>query len=178
MLSVGTVEFDIVVTEAGEGTLILQPVDNSGAPQLDKLEITPKNVAVESYDITATAGEGGTITAEGLADGKVSVTEGESATFTITANDGYEVSDVKVDGTSVGKRTSYTFENVTAAHTIEATFAFANYTAANPFEFPTTKGTTKTLEAEHATTITEGMRSNRVEMRSKLRSLGKQWKVY
>lgn len=155
VLSVGTVEFDIVVTEAGEGTLILQPVDNSGAPQLDKLEITPKNVAVESYDITATAGEGGTITAEGLADGKVSVTEGESATFTITANDGYEVSDVKVDGTSVGKRTSYTFENVTAAHTIEATFAFTNYTAANPFEFPTTKGTTKTLEAEHATTITE-----------------------
>ena len=151
VLSVGTVEFDIVVKEAGEGTLILQPVDNSGAPQLDKLEITPKNVAVESYDITATAGEGGTITAEG----KVSVTEGESATFTITANDGYEVSDVKVDGTSVGKRTSYTFENVTAAHTIEATFAFTNYTAANPFEFPTTKGTTKTLEAEHATTITE-----------------------
>lgn len=154
-LSVGTVEFDIVVTEAGEGTLILQPVDNSGAPQLDKLEITPKNVAVESYDITATAGEGGTITAEGLADGKVSVTEGESATFTIAANDGYEVSDVKVDGTSVGKRTSYTFENVDAAHTIEATFAFTNYTAANPFEFPTTKGTTKTLEAEYATTITE-----------------------
>lgn len=154
-LSVGTVEFDIVVKEAGEGTLILQPVDNSGAPQLDKLEITPKNVTVESYDITATAGEGGTITAEGLADGKVSVTEGESATFTITANDGYEVSDVKVDGTSVGKRTSYTFENVTAAHTIEATFAFTKYTAANPFEFPTTKGTTKTLEAEYATTITE-----------------------
>lgn len=155
VLSVGTVEFDIVVTEAGEGTLILQPVDNSGAPQLDKLEITPKNVAVESYDITATAGEGGTITAEGLADGKVSVTEGESATFTIAANDGYEVSDVKVDGTSVGKRTSYTFENVDAAHTIEATFAFTKYTAANPFEFPTTKGTTKTLEAEYATTITE-----------------------
>lgn len=155
VLSVGTVEFDIVVKEAGEGTLILQPVDNSGAPQLDKLEITPKNVAVESYDITATAGEGGTITAEGLADGKVSVTEGESATFTIAANDGYEVSDVKVDGTSVGKRTSYTFENVDAAHTIEATFAFTNYTAANPFEFPTTKGTTKTLEAEYATTITE-----------------------
>lgn len=155
VLSVGTVEFDIVVKEAGEGTLILQPVDNSGAPQLDKLEITPKNVAVESYDITATAGEGGTITAEGLADGKVSVTEGESATFTIAANDGYEVSDVKVDGTSVGKRTSYTFENVDVAHTIEATFAFTNYTAANPFEFPTTKGTTKTLEAEYATTITE-----------------------
>lgn len=123
VLSVGTVEFDIVVTEAGEGTLILQPVDNSGAPQLDKLEITPKNVAVESYDITATAGEGGTITAEGLADGKVSVTEGESATFTITPNDGYHVDSLTVDGTAVDVVTEYTFSDVTANHTIAVTFA-------------------------------------------------------
>lgn len=151
----GTAEFDIEVTEAGDGVISVTAPNTNKGPGIDYFIISPKNVTVESYDITATAGEGGTITAEGLADGKVSVTEGESATFTITANDGYEVSDVKVDGTSVGKRTSYTFENVTAAHTIEATFAFANYTAANPFEFPTTKGTTKTLEAEHATTITE-----------------------
>ncbi|WP_302179242.1 alpha-L-fucosidase [[Ruminococcus] lactaris] len=151
----GTAEFDIEVTEAGDGMISVTAPNTNKGPGIDYFIITPKNVAVESYDITATAGEGGTITAEGLADGKVSVTEGESATFTIAANDGYEVSDVKVDGTSVGKRTSYTFENVDAAHTIEATFAFTNYTAANPFEFPTTKGTTKTLEAEHATTITE-----------------------
>lgn len=151
----GTAEFDIEVTEAGDGMIFVTAPNTNKGPGIDYFIITPKNVAVESYDITATAGEGGTITAEGLADGKVSVTEGESATFTITANDGYEVSDVKVDGTSVGKRTSYTFENVTAAHTIEATFAFTKYTAANPFEFPTTKGTTKTLEAEYATTITE-----------------------
>lgn len=151
----GTAEFDIEVTEAGDGVISVTAPNTNKGPGIDYFIISPKNVTVESYDITATAGEGGTITAEGLADGKVSVTEGESATFTITANDGYEVSDVKVDGTSVGKRTSYTFENVTAAHTIEATFAFANYTAANPFEFPTTKGTTKTLEAEYATTITE-----------------------
>lgn len=149
----GTVEFDIEVTEAGNGMISVTAPNTNKGPGIDYFIITPKNVAVESYDITATAGEGGTITAEGLADGKVSVTEGESATFTIAANDGYEVSDVKVDGTSVGKRTSYTFENVTAAHTIEATFAFINYTAANPFEFPTTKGTTKTLEAEHATEL-------------------------
>lgn len=151
----GTAEFDIEVTEAGDGMISVTAPNTNKGPGIDYFIITPKNVAVESYDITATAGEGGTITAEGLADGKVSVTEGESATFTIAANDGYEVSDVKVDGTSVGKRTSYTFENVDAAHTIEATFAFTNYTAANPFEFPTTKGTTKTLEAEYATTITE-----------------------
>lgn len=149
----GTAEFDIEVTEAGDGVISVTAPNTNKGPGIDYFIISPKNVTVESYDITATAGEGGTITAEGLADGKVSVTEGESATFTITANDGYEVSDVKVDGTSVGKRTSYTFENVTAAHTIEATFAFTNYTAANPFEFPATKGTTKTLEAEHATEL-------------------------
>ena len=149
----GTVEFDIEVTEAGDGMISVTAPNTNKGPGIDYFIITPKNVAVESYDITATAGEGGTITAEGLADGKVSVTEGESATFTIAANDGYEVSDVKVDGTSVGKRTSYTFENVDAAHTIEATFAFTKYTAANPFEFPTTKGTTKTLEAEYATEL-------------------------
>lgn len=151
----GTAEFDIEVTEAGDGVISVTAPNTNKGPGIDYFIISPKNVTVESYDITATAGEGGTITAEGLADGKVSVTEGESATFTIAANDGYEVSDVKVDGTSVGKRTSYTFENVDAAHTIEATFAFTKYTAANPFEFPTTKGTTKTLEAEYATTITE-----------------------
>ena len=150
-LTVGTVEFDIVVTEAGEGTLILQPVDNSGAPQLDKLEITPKNVVVGSYDITATAGEGGTITTEDLTDGKI--TEGENATFTITPNSGYEIADVKVDGESIGKKTSYTFSDVDKAHKIEATFAFANYTAENPFKFPETKGVTSTLEAEHATEL-------------------------
>ena len=58
-----------------------------------------------------------------------------------------------MDGNSIGKKTSYTFSDVDKAHKIEATFAFANYTAANPFEFPATKGTTKTLEAEHATEL-------------------------
>ena len=149
----GTVEFDIEVTEAGDGMISVTAPNTNKGPGIDYFIITPKNVAVESYDITATAGEGGTITAEGLADGKVSVTEGESATFTITANDGYEVSDVKVDGTSVGKRTSYTFENVTAAHTIEATFAFTRAASTNTAKGTTTKGTTKTLEAEYATEL-------------------------
>lgn len=103
----GTVEFDIEVTEAGDGMISVTAPNTNKGPGIDYFIITPKNVAVESYDITATAGEGSTITAEGLADGKVSVTEGESATFTITANDGYEVSDVKVDGTSVGKNFLY-----------------------------------------------------------------------
>lgn len=152
----GTVTFDIEVVKPGDGMIVITPpekrdgLDGKG-PGIDYFIISPKNVVLEKFAITATAGKGGTITTEDLTDGKV--TEGESATFTITPNSGYEIADVKVDGQSVGKKTSYTFENVTAAHTIEATFAFTNYTAANPFEFPATKGTTKTLEAEHATEL-------------------------
>lgn len=71
-----------------------------------------------SYTITASAGQGGSITPSGA----VSVEKGGSQTFTIKPSDNYEIEDVKVDGQSVGKKTEYTFENVTKAHTIAATF--------------------------------------------------------
>ena len=151
----GTVEFDIEVTTPGDGMISITAPNTNKGPGIDYFIISPKSVKLEKFAITATAGEGGTITAETLTEGKVDVTEGESATFTITPNSGYEIADVKVDGQSIGKKTSYTFKDVDKDHKIEATFAFANYTAENPFEFPTTKGTIKTLEAEHATTITE-----------------------
>lgn len=151
-------EFDIEVVTPGDGMIVITPpkkksgLDGNG-PGIDYFIISPENVVLDKFAITATAGKGGTITTKDLTDGKI--TEGENATFTITPNSGYEIADVKVDGQSIGKKTSYTFKDVDKDHKIEATFAFANYTAENPFEFPTTKGTTKTLEAEHATTITE-----------------------
>ena len=149
----GTVEFDIEVTTPGDGMISITAPNTNKGPGIDYFIISPKSVKLEKFAITATAGEGGTITAETLTEGKVDVTEGESATFTITPNSGYEIADVKVDGNSVGKKTSYTFSDVDKAHKIEATFAFANYTAENPFVFPETKGVTSTLEAEHATKL-------------------------
>ena len=71
-----------------------------------------------TYTITASAGQGGSITPSGA----VSVAKGGSQTFTIKPSDNYEIEDVKVDNQSVGKKTEYTFENVTKAHTIAATF--------------------------------------------------------
>ena len=68
--------------------------------------------------VTATAGEGGSITPAG----EVSVKEGASQTFAIAAQEGYAIADVLVDGQSVGAVDSYTFENVTANHTIAAVF--------------------------------------------------------
>lgn len=70
------------------------------------------------HTITATAGEGGTITPSG----DVTVSEGDGQTFTITPNEGYVIADVKVDGESVGRVDSYAFDGVTEDHTIEATF--------------------------------------------------------
>lgn len=71
-----------------------------------------------TYTITASAGQGGSISPSGA----VSVAKGENQTFTITPSENYEIEDVKADGKSVGKVNTYTFDNVTAAHTIAATF--------------------------------------------------------
>lgn len=70
------------------------------------------------HTITATAGEGGSIDPSGA----VQITDGKSRTFTITPDAGRFISDVKVDGTSVGTPTTYTFSKVTENHTIEVTF--------------------------------------------------------
>ena len=71
-----------------------------------------------SYTITASAGAGGSIDPSG----SVSVTSGSDKTFAITADEGYKIADVLVDGESVGAVNEYTFENVRAKHTIEAWF--------------------------------------------------------
>ncbi len=83
-----------------------------------KLMAVEDGPVARKYTITATAGEGGSITPAG----EVSVKEGASQTFAIAAQEGYAIADVLVDGQSVGAVDSYTFENVTANHTIAALF--------------------------------------------------------
>ena len=71
-----------------------------------------------TYTITASAGTGGSISPSGA----ITVNYGSSKSFTITANAGYKISSVTVDGSSVGAVSSYTFSNVTSNHTINASF--------------------------------------------------------
>src|SRR5437667_12499863 len=71
-----------------------------------------------SRGITASAGANGSITPAGA----VAVNDGDNQSFTITPAAHYHVLDVKVDGVSVGAVASYEFSDVTAGHTIEATF--------------------------------------------------------
>jgi hypothetical protein len=72
-----------------------------------------------NFTITASAGSGGSISPSGA----VSVAQGASKTFTITANSGFSISSVTVDGANQGTISSYTFSNVQANHTIAAAFS-------------------------------------------------------
>jgi len=81
--------------------------------------------AAGPFTITSSTGSGGTITASG------SVSCNGSKTFTITPNSGYSVESVLVDGAAVtipAAGGSYTFSNVTANHTIAASFVLKTFT--------------------------------------------------
>ena len=74
--------------------------------------------AVDTFTITGTANSGGTIT-PAMA---TTLNYGASQSYSITPDAGFVLIDVKVDQVSVGKTSSYTFNNITAGHSIEAVF--------------------------------------------------------
>lgn len=140
-----TVKFRLEVIQKGDGTLVFTgPASKS--PQLDKFEIRLIEKLPSKYTITASAGQGGTISDVG----NTTLTEGESRTYTITPDYGYAVLDVTVNGESVGAVSTYTVSDICEDVEIKATFEFSHYTTENPFLFP--KGAESvTLEAEHFT---------------------------
>lgn len=77
-----------------------------------------KGTTSMQYSISASAGSNGSITPSGT----ISVNEGSSITYSITANAGYEVLSLTVDNVNVGALTSYQFSNVTSSHSIHAEF--------------------------------------------------------
>ena len=80
--------------------------------------------AASEYEITAMAGGGGTISDMGT----TTLVYNGSKTYTITPNPGFHVNNVYVDGYPVGAVSTYSFNNVTANHTIYAEFAANEYT--------------------------------------------------
>lgn len=77
-----------------------------------------------TFIITATAEEHGSISPSG----DTPVAYGASQSFNISPDTGYHISDVLVDGVSVGTPSTYTFTAVTANHTITASFAIDTFT--------------------------------------------------
>jgi len=76
------------------------------------------------HTITASADSNGQITPFG----QVPVNDGASLAFSITANTGYQIADVLVDGVSQGAISSYTFTNVVADHSISVSFTAITFT--------------------------------------------------
>ena len=74
--------------------------------------------SLNTYTIAASSGPGGSISPAGA----VVVNCGADQKFVVTPNSCFAIANVKVDGNSVGAVASYTFSNVTANHTIAATF--------------------------------------------------------
>jgi len=105
------------ITSSGQGGAIVTWQDKrSGTFDIYAQRVTT------TYSITVTQAAHGTISPAGTG-GVVTVNDGANKTFTITPDPDYHVADFRVDGSSVGPVTSYTFHNVRANHTVAATFA-------------------------------------------------------
>ena len=76
----------------------------------------------QEFDLTASATEGGAISSEGNTKVKYS----KDLTYTIIPDEGYEISNVLVDGRSVGAVSEYTFKRVKEDHIITAIFKQIN----------------------------------------------------
>lgn len=112
----GTAQTEYVFSTAGAKTLYAWAKDSAGNIS------TSRNGSVTItiiHTITASTGANGSISPSG----SVSVNNGSDQVFTITPNSGYHIDTVTVDGGSVSATSPYTFTNVTADHTISATFA-------------------------------------------------------
>lgn len=115
-----TITYTYTVTEAdvtAEEVTNNVSVKSNETPDGESGGTTTK--VVGNYTIEASSGANGRIDPAG----SVKVAAGADQTFTITADAGYHISDVTVDGVSKGAVSSYTFEDVRANHTIHATFA-------------------------------------------------------
>jgi beta-lactamase superfamily II metal-dependent hydrolase len=82
------------------------------------------NFTISTWTIVASAGAGGSI----APSGSVAVVQGANQTFSFRPDPGHHVTTLTVDGSPVSPETTFTFTNVTAAHSIGATFSANTYT--------------------------------------------------
>lgn len=88
--------------------------------------------------VNASAGVGGLISSSGI----TKLNYGDSQIFTITPNSGYHITNVLVNGTSVGVVSSYVIQDITGVTTIYATFAPDPTLTPTPRPSPTPTPTT------------------------------------
>jgi predicted ester cyclase len=109
---------DVVVDKESVGPVEQFEFINVTGPHLIHAVFT-----INTFTITAIAGENGTINPEGT----ITLPYGSEQTYAIIPDFGYHIADVLVDGVSVGPSAEYTFSNLDADHTIEAIFEINTY---------------------------------------------------
>ena len=151
----GTTPSDPGTTPSDPGTTPSDPgttPDGPGTTPSDPTEPEPA-----TYTITPSVrGGNGTISPAGA----VTVREGERQRFDFTPAGGYRVASVKVDGVNVSASSSYTFENVTADHTIDVVFevirtAGGGSSSSSGSSGSTTTETTRNPDGSTTTTTTD-----------------------
>jgi hypothetical protein len=109
--------------DLGSGNNLGSVVEYGGMPGDPTLQLSgTKNLTVSlvpTYTLTASSGTNGTVTPPGI----TTLSQGGSQVYAITPSTNYTIAGVLVDGASVGAAGTYTFSNVTANHTISATFS-------------------------------------------------------
>ncbi len=105
--------------------------------------LTSPNTAAPTYT-NASAGAEGSIRLWGI----TKLEYGANQTFTITANNGFHVADILVNGTSVGAVNTYTIQNITSATSIYAMFAV------DPTPTPSSSSSSPTSSAKPTSTPT------------------------
>ncbi len=129
-------------TNAGDLSVTSATTDSNGQAQTTLTYLGGANVTAR-VGVSAQGGAYGFADVGLLANPTITVSQGAngtvmpttlvipyagSQTFTITPNAGYDIAAVLVDGVDVGTASTYDFTNVTASHTLSATFVIKKYT--------------------------------------------------
>ncbi len=104
---------DVIVDGVAQGPKTSYQFDNIVAGHTIKVLF-----AIDERTIVSSATPNGTISPVGA----ITVPYGSSKYFKIEPATGYSISDVVVDGVSLGKKYGYTFSDITTNHTIHAVF--------------------------------------------------------
>jgi hypothetical protein len=114
---------DIMVDGISKGKITSYTFTNIRSSHSIKAIFEP----IPTYLIISEAEEGGSISPSGA----LRLIEGDGQSYIITTKTGYYLSDVLVNGKSVGPVTTYSFENVRENQTISALFRIYTYTINN-----------------------------------------------
>ncbi len=106
---------DVLIDGISRGAITEYTFDTVAAPHSISATFT---LSME-FTISASAGMNGSISPAG----DIIVSRGDSQSFNISPDEGYKIINVMIDGIPQGGITEYTFTNVTAPHSILATFA-------------------------------------------------------